>query len=155
MLIYLLRSAEKAAIANGRARTAKHEKHRRVAGKKKKKTPCSHCPATHGSHSAMQFLRKPVCGYMWIHILNRIRMGQAQRVAHNEITTIIIHSPPAFSVCPLLSGACQPDSDIDLDLKQQLRFQRQNHYEITNETTSAHCSVAMLKPPSDEAGPSP
>ena len=31
----------------------------------------------------------------------------------------------------------------------------QNHYEITNEITTTHCSVLMLTRSSDEAGPSP
>ena len=36
------------------------------------------CPATDSSHSAMQFLRRPVCGHMCIHILSRTRMGQSK-----------------------------------------------------------------------------
>ena len=77
--------------------------------------------------------------------------GAAQRVAPNETTTIIIHSPPAPSMCPLFTGACPPDSERR---RPQLQCQR-NHYEITNETTTAHCSLPMLKRPNDAPCPSP
>ena len=90
------------------------------------------CPATHGSHSATQFLRRPVCGYMWTHILNRIHMGQPKG-SHTM-------RPPALLFTPLQRSLCARYSHVLLSPTRNrpqppVPLQRQNRYEITNETT--------------------
>ena len=53
---------------------------------------------------------------------------------------------------PQLHG-CDLEPAIPLD--NSFKFNNKNIKETTNKNMTAHCSLPMLKRPSDEAGPSP
>ena len=69
----------------------------------------------------------------------------------------------SLSVVPLFTGAIPwPRTPSTLLLsptlnrpQPQLQIRHPDHNEITNEITTAHCSLPMLPRPSDDAGPSP